>query len=233
MSLDFTGNGRNVNIGSAAGIDDMDPVTFMAWVFCTDITRTINYICNKAVGAATLGIECIVTSAGGNGRVQARRGRATSPAVARTSTTIAQDAWAFIAATYNLAGSPICRVFLGNETTLATEAAYAIQNDGAGATNSDASANMWIGNSSSATTAYFSGLIYDYTFIKAIASLNQIRNWQRRPRNLASVEVEMFLGLHGTGTQPDLSGNGHNGTVTGATQNTTRPRQFRPRVAAA
>ena len=48
-------------------------------------------------------------------------------------------------------------------------------------------------------------------------ALAEIQRQQFRPHPLASTLVFCMLGYAGTGTQPDWSGNGNNGTVTGAT----------------
>jgi hypothetical protein len=47
--------------------------------------------------------------------------------------------------------------------------------------------------------------------------LPEIQAWQYRPRNLSGCVGFWRLGSNGTATQPDFSGNGNSGTVTGAT----------------
>ena len=52
--------------------------------------------------------------------------------------------------------------------------------------------------------------------ISSELTLNQIIAQQYRPHVRSDSQVFMHLGFNGTGTQPDLTGKGNNGTVTGA-----------------
>ena len=63
----------------------------------------------------------------------------------------------------------------------------------------------------------FPGSIALFGLLNRVASQQEIVSLQFNPRVVSGTKVFMPLGWNGTGTQPDLSGNGNSGTVTGAT----------------
>jgi hypothetical protein len=88
-----------------------------------------------------------------------------------------------------------------------------------------ATAPLGLGNKTKGSpTSAISGRMGATAYLgSSLLTLGEIQSWQFAPRMMAGCVGFWRLGDNGTGTQPDLSGNGNNGTVTGATQSDNPP----------
>jgi hypothetical protein len=129
-----------------------------------------------------------------------------------------QNTWNYVGFTFDIAGSAneVIQIYKGNLTTVAAEISYAYRTDGSGTLNSDAAANFSIGNASGYGAAW-PGTIAWFAHWNRVLTLAEVVEQQFNPHVTSGCVLFMHLGYNGTGTQPDWSGNGNNGTVTSAT----------------
>lgn len=131
--------------------------------------------------------------------------------------------WHFVAVTWDSAGGAgqQINIYVGNLTAAAAERAYGTTTDCVGSVVSPAGGQFTVGNRASpgSTNVAFQGRIAWASFWNRTLTLAEIQQHQFRPFCNQTNGCVLFAeyGWAGTGTQPDLSGNGSNGTVTGAT----------------
>jgi len=145
--------------------------------------------------------------------------RATTDAILGTNISFSNNKNYFFAFTYDESDGP--RVFyrdLDTANSTVTEATYASRTVGTGATQTVVD-DVIIGNRHAASfNAAWQGTISTFVWHNARLTQAELNVWAERPQPLAgTTKLFLELGWAGTGTQPDLSGNGNNGTVTGAT----------------
>jgi hypothetical protein len=219
VALRFDGaNTHKVDVGSGASIDDLAAGTILAW-FRLDAFPPANTSMIYTKESSGLGIgwqiqtDSIV-------RLFITRGAGASEIGVRVAspTGIAGAAWGFMATTWDGALTDTDQHFYsGDLSTIAVEAgSYNVQLVGAGALDSVAAASGVVGNRA-ANSRQFDGLIGWIGIWNRQLSLGEVRAQQFRPHKTSGCVLFVHLGYAGTGTQPDWSGNGNNGTVTGAT----------------
>jgi hypothetical protein len=123
----------------------------------------------------------------------------------------------------DLSGSP--HIYRGNLTTAMAEPTYSSQIDGTGAIVSDAARELVIGNRHATNTNAYQGQLAVVALYDSALTLAECEKWRLRPsRNIKAGCLGFWiLGNNGsTGTQTDLTGNGNDGTVTGATAAATQ-----------
>jgi hypothetical protein len=124
----------------------------------------------------------------------------------------------FVAATYDEANGP--ELFVGKINVVPAEIdVYGTQTVGAGSTVADAANSLWIGNRATGTTDRAGDLdISRCMYFSERLTLAKIRRIWHRPAAALGSTLKLWIecGYNGTGTQADWSGNGNNGTVTGA-----------------
>jgi hypothetical protein len=130
----------------------------------------------------------------------------------------AANKWWFIAADYDVGGASRHHIYRGDLTTAATECTYSVNQDGSGTRASDASWPFVIGNrrQTGVWAVAYRGDIAWVGLWNRVLTLKEIIEQQFRPHKTSGCVLFTHLGFNGTGTQYDLSGNGNNGTVTGA-----------------
>jgi hypothetical protein len=133
--------------------------------------------------------------------------------------------WWCVAVTMDQAGTGGARakIYLGDLVTPLTECTYGTATD-SGVAYTDPSAQTFrLGNNAGLTVALQGRMAVAAYIENRVLSLGEVQSWQFAPRMMAGCVGLWRLGDNGTGTQPDLSGNGNNGTVTGATQSDNPP----------
>ena len=202
-----------VDCGSAASLDNFTVATWLAWLYPTTLTSGRRLFEKDATPIKVW----LLSGTGGNLRLQVAQ--STSPAnYISNVASIATNTWCFVAATYDQAATPRIHLYSGRLGTAVAEDTYGTTTDGSGTATADGAGNLVIGNKSAASfNGAFEGRIAAFAYVNAVLTLGQIQSWQYHPRSLASTPLFMRLGYAGTGVQPDWSGNGNAGTVTGAT----------------
>ena len=208
MALNFTRSaGDECNFGSGTSIDGFTSFTFWAWIRPTSFA-TDSFIWSKGLGAKSIKTDstgvliCVVN-------------RATTNASLGTSTTMTLNAWNFIAFTYTESNGPKC--YLGSLTSVATECSYASgPTTGSGASVDD-SANDFMCPDDVGFSEGLDGDVAEVGYHNAELSLGQIRAIQFKRKPVSSLRLHAIYGWDGTSNVPEYSGNGNNGTPTGAT----------------
>lgn len=227
MSLVFGANTTDrVDCGSASTLDNLAAGAFSvwAWVYRTSDGANQHVITKDPVGFA--GWNLAITNNEAEGQVNFYVARSTTNTSYRsnTSNVLALNTWYFVAATYDDTLTPECRLYIGTLTTPVAEVSgYSASTDGTGTNTSDASANVYIGNLQRANTNPFKGRIASCGIVSGVLTVGQLTDIQWRGRVRTTTLAQWVLGVTGTGTQPDVTGNGNSGSVTGATRGDRPP----------
>ncbi len=211
MALDFTGDATDrVEIAAADSIDDLTAFSHWQWINL-DASADNRRAWSKNGDA---GSQLVLNASEAIGvEIQ----RATTDAVIVTPTgQFSTGEWTCICFTYDETDGP--RVFTGNLTTALTEVSYTTRTVGAGSTNADNAGPLNIGNRASGDAKSPDGRIAIHRLFNTRKTLAQLQAQQFRPYPTSDLVLYQILGFNGVGTQPDYSGNGNSGTVTGATQ---------------
>lgn len=219
MALDFTGASDKVNYGSASVLDDIaaNDGTMMLWLYpdasppAADGTFVRKSLTGFTFNPDTAGtIQLSITRATTNLRAQAT--------LANLSTYGASK-WCCIACTWDtdIVAANLPKLFHGDLTTpMAEAAAYSAQQVGTGTVTDTSGLDFLVGNSS-ANNRVFDGKIALVAAWNRRLSLEELiaQQWRFRPTGPSDCVLFSPIGYNGTGTQPDWSGNGNAGTVTG------------------
>lgn len=215
MALNFTATGDRVVVASDTSHTDLDPLTILAWIRPTSFIAGQVIMSKFQIGDVRVDFELSDTA----GNLRFRRERATTATIYITDDLpLTLNAWNFVAVTFNSGGAAneVVNIYVGSLTALAVESTYAAQGDGSGSVLTDSAGAVVWGNTEDNNVS-FPGDIAIGAYVDQEFSLGEIHSWQFRPRMIANTKIFIHLGFNGTGTQPDWSGNGNSGTVTGAT----------------
>jgi hypothetical protein len=222
MALQYSNTTDSVDLGSAASVDNMRIGAILMWVWVDTYTSTRRLFAKHTTlnvrrdfrfldvtGTATLGFTL---------------GRGTTNLSIEASVAnfaaYATGKWLCVAAIFDADGvNGGQRLLMGDlTTTLAEPSGYTTQIVGTGTTGSDATANAVIGNTAVGGSFSFPGKIGIVQIIRdRTVSVAEAISLQFRPRKVSGTNGLYWLGFNGTGTQPDWSGSGNNGSVAGAT----------------
>lgn len=213
MSLVFAANGDLISFGSQTHPND-GAGTICFWIYPTDNTaRQQLFIWINGFG---LGWR-----ADSSGNFEFFVNRVTTPLLIEFNYTNAAafgtNKWVFMAFRWNASGvAGDEEAYIGDLSTLAVEpSSYFTQQVGSG--NVGGTGTYVLGNHSSATTRYFRGRIAHYSKFDRYLNIDEIHHIQFSRKPIDNCKHFIEPGFNGTGTQPDWSGNGFSGTVTGAT----------------
>lgn len=224
MSLSFVNSTADRVEVSASLSRTPDAVSFLLWHYAN--TQTANRRLWGIGDSATFANDFKWTF-GAATTLNTSFSRAVGSAAATGNKTYTTNKWWFNAVTLTVGAAP--KIFFGDLTTSVVEDGYS--SSGAGTSGSlidDSGVIFRIGNiegfpfGSTPTSAY-EGRIAVFARVDRDMPLGELKDWQFRPRVVANTAMYFQLGYNGTGTQPDWSGNGFSGTVTGATINTHVP----------
>lgn len=216
-ALTFSGSADKLNCGSGSSLDDLNTATVLVWVYPTSLDTAPRRIAHKGLLGSGFRILSLGTTAG-EFRVAVERATVSLTADS-TGAPVTTNAWQFLGGQWNTGGGDTDqKLFHGTLTTVVAEVSYSSRTAGSGAPISNASADQIIGNQSNNGNP-FPGRIAWMGIWNRVLTLQEIRAQQFRPfcKSTDGCVLFVHLGWAGTGTQPDLSGNGNNCTVTGAT----------------
>lgn len=217
MSLDFTNStGDLVSLGSPAALDDMWEMTFWCW-YWKDSGTTTSWAGLYTKVATGSFIRYFSQLSSNQQQFVWHLDRVDTQLDIRTNNVAVEDEWNFVAFNFSESGAS-SDIYIGSLTANAVVASYASKIVGLGSPLDDSALDALIGNWDTDTPARAAnGLIAVCGIHNVSLPLEQIVDLQRRPRALDSSVQFCWLGFAGTGTQPDWSGTGTSGTVTGAT----------------
>lgn len=219
--IDSTGN--RVTVNAAPALNNLAQRTVMAWIFPT------------SWGAGNIATAGSKLTAGGLGFGFGFINRSTtsfalSSAYANidgigvgtdadsctTANSVSLNQWTHLAFTYNQSGDRKCHIFLNG-----VETSYFVQNQKSGPLLDDSSANITVGGDRFGDN--YVGNISEFQVYNAILSPQQIL-LAMGGASPSSENLVLYLPLQGKASpEPDVSGGGRNGTVTGTTQGSNPP----------
>ena len=219
MALDFSaGTTDNCDFGSDSSLDDLSTGTFIAWVRPTAVSGD-DTIYAKNNSSFTAFHNWLGNDGSGNILLDVRR---TGPnlQVLTSNGPLSANTWSFIACVFDTGGANgDQKHYSGGLSSAPTEDTYTTQQVGSGTKSSEAGVNAVIGNVSTPQTwGTFGGRIAFMGVWDRVLTLEEITAQWRKLHPTANCQLFCHVGLAGTGTQVDLSGNGNDGTVTGATK---------------
>lgn len=216
MALDI-GSAGGIYVGDA-GLDNLTAFTWLTWIY-TDDSGTGPQAYAMKDDASGVGRKSLERIFGDVDDFALTVTRATTSAECRTTGVNKPiNTWFFVAGVWlDADGGP--RIYTGDLNTLATEASYSLRTNGSGTVGADSGDGLMIGarRSSAVIQESMFGKMGSFQVFDTNLSLNQIRAQQFNPHNTANCQLNMRMGLSGTTTQVDHSGNGYNGTVTNCT----------------
>jgi len=220
MPLTFAASTTDrVSFGSAAPLDNLAVATVMMLIYPTNVSTANTFVFAKFVDVSNRIQALIDDTAAGDFRFLVQR--ATTQLNVRTSGSfVAANAWQWIAFQWDINGAAGAqKIFLGTQTApMAEPGSYAAQSAGSGTQGNDAAANLIFGNRNDGANP--NPLIGDGAWIAVwnrLLTLGELIEQQGFGHPTAGNLLCSYVGLNGVGTQPDLSGNHNDGTVTGAT----------------
>lgn len=210
MARDFDGVDDIINCGSAAVLDDLANWTHCCW-FRPDTTGEAGFgtMMRKNANDAALG-KVFHVEATGSFRGAARRAT-TNLSLEASDNTITLGQWVFGAFTYD---GTTGKLFKGSPGGAVAETSYKVNTQGAGALTSDSNGVLTIGNDITGATTFDGRIAYCRWFNAALTADELTAVMYNRPARPSA--LVFFMPLIGASPEPDWSGNGSNGTVTGA-----------------
>lgn len=134
------------------------------------------------------------------------------------------NSWTFVMITVDInAVTPDrVRIYYGIGNDPLTEGAYT-QQTGSGSPSNPTGNNFIVGNRVASSLA-FQGDIGPTAYVEKLLTVEDGESFRRNPRKYWNeTKLLTYPGFTNTGPQPDISGNGNNGTVTGATASLNGP----------
>lgn len=212
MALVFgAGATDKVTITAEAGINNLDPFTWLMWVYPTTLT-SLRVLLSK--GATTKVFR--LNGTGGNIQVQIARASGGASFITNDTPLSTLDKWYCVAAGVDSSAGAgqMVDIYTGDLTTPLAERAYGTNSNGSGALTDESASDLTLGGSASSA---FQGRVAVAMIWNRELTLGELIDQQFNPRPTSGCVLYEVMGFNGTGTQPDWSGNAHAGTVTGAT----------------
>ena len=233
MALYFNPNSnQKVSLGTTSGLQNNGQRSVLAWIYPTASPSANNgLIFSKATSGWSVYQYFDVRESGSGLKISHGAACSASDAHSRSSDILALNQWHCVAGRMDV-GTTNKIYFGGLSTTLAEVSAYDDEIVGGGSVNSDSSAEAAIGNYGfyPASWSRFPGHIAVVVVWNAVLSVAELRLQQFhllgpivQPQNC---KLFINLGWNGMSTQADWSGNGYNGTVSGATVSDHVPLPF-------
>ena len=208
-ALNFNGTTHQVDFGSAASIDDLVTCTFMFIYRPTTVDTTFRYLWRKHTGSAGTSINH------NNSDFELDRIYSTTDMfVSSTGDIISANNW-YVTFFVDAGAGVAPRIYHALLGSALAEVSYGAQQTPVGTLTTDASATALVGFRDS--TSRFIGDIAVVAVWEEVFSLEDCKQQYWRAFPTVNSRVLTHLGFNGTGTQPDWTGSGNSGTVTGTT----------------
>jgi hypothetical protein len=213
-ALSFTST-DSVNFGSASSIDDCfnNDGTMVMWVFPTATTAASTFARKDNTGA--------IWSFTGAASVQFTLARSTqSLAMIYTTANLPNfgtNKWVFIAVVWDTAGANGDQILYSGDLThtVAAGSSPSPQRVGSGTVTSQDALSLFVGNNVGGAAPFPGNIAYTGLWNRRL-SLGELQDQQFHPHVTSGSVIASYLGFNGTSSQPDWSGNGNAGTVTGS-----------------
>jgi len=215
MSLQFgIATSDRVDVGTGATIQSLAQKTVLAWVFPTALVGGIWSKTNNAGVQNRMAVQDTV------GNIRVLHATTVAGSYITNNAPIVKNKWNCVASSCtDVPATGRIHIYCGDIYTQLKECTYSSATDGSGTFGVDTTTNpmAWGNILSAAWQNAFNGYIYLGILWNRVLQLDELRTHQFRPnpKSLGCVLMTM-LGANALGVQPDLSGNGNNGTITGA-----------------
>lgn len=214
MALTFPGSVTyRVDIAGTM-MDNLGTGTIAAWVYWNS-SGADDWICAKNSGGNLMSFG----AAGNPTRLRfdlATSG--TNVSIVGTNSTLVTGSWQFQVVSWVYNGASTAQhLYTGDLSTMASEVSYASRSTPSGSVADNSGDNFAIGNagSSGANSAYsLDGTVSVLAVWDSQLTLGQLRSFQFWPRNIGC--IGFWILDDPAATQPDLSGNGGAGTISGS-----------------
>lgn len=218
MALTFDGVDDYVDHGAGASFDVSSDLTFAAWFNPTIADGTGRRLFNKRKTGGTEYWDVVIADYDGARTLELGRGRATAEQYSGAGNAFpALSEWylgifVFTAGTYP-------RTYIGrlSTSTPPAEVTYGYSDAGSGSVGIPSGTALWVGRRPS--IASYAGAIARVGIWNHAFDSTEIADlWTQTAAEWAAIaDCLLACAYSGTGTQSDLSGNGNDGTVNGAT----------------
>jgi len=205
MGRAFSGATDRIDFGSAASLDDVNVLTYAAWIYPTNVAVT-RVMFSKGGSA---GKRFRLFGGTSSGSMQFTVAQASVNGSAQTpAATLVANTWQFVACTYDALLNPkIYRMALGGAMTDVS----GTPTQGTGGTSSDAAQSMLVGGDASNP---FPGTMAEVCILAD--ALNPAR-LTSLAYGIMPQSLRLYAPLYGVASpEPDYSGNRNNGTLTGS-----------------
>jgi hypothetical protein len=202
-----------VNVGNI--VTDPTTISMWAWTAPTTLSTTGRIFGKQAVagGGGFINFRLTATSGALRLAVDYSGTDATSDSVGGV---VVAGQPNFIAATFDGTNAP--KLYSGNMQTPVSEVSYSVQTAPVGSRVTDASGPVMIGNTTSGGTVSWSGTVWTAGWISGV--LYDVKQLQALQEGTLPPKIATggywLLGQNGARVVIDQSGNGNNGTITGA-----------------
>lgn len=219
-SITFGGATSHVaNYGSGTSVDNLDPMTFIAWIYPTTFTN------GRVIGRKAGAQQKFIRLEGTGGRLNATAARSVTGADFITTSSMTLNTWNLIVWQWDSSasvGGKTMHIYTATGTVAVAEMPYIGGGTNGSGTHDDASSDLTVGNNVAATQS-FQGQIGPFAYMPKLLTVAEMEEWRRTTVLLSSGGVQVHQGFNGVSTQYDETGNGNNGTVTGAVASLNGP----------
>lgn len=225
MSLTFTGgNTDNLSIGANAALQGLTSVTFALWAKPSALAGARYLFGSRYEAGGVSATGCQMNNTSGHIRMSMIGGVNHNYVANNLGLTV--GVWSFVAGVMVFGTSG--NIYIGSLTSLAVETTYSTQQNGS-VRGAETGGNFLIGNrnasSAVGTINSFAGDVAWFQFYNRALTLGEVQSLQFSPRLVLSGCVDFHIPgiVAAASSQPDWSGNGNAGTVTGATEIANAP----------
>lgn len=216
MSLNFSAQTDQIDVGQGASLADVVPCTIMGWVYQTGSSADARLF-QKGVAAVSPNTFMYLSLGASSSFTAIQRSRATTSCLAQgvnsNFTYYGLSKWLFLSGTLDLNTTGNCTIRIGDLTHLAAEPSpYDIQRTGSGSIASDALEDAILGNKINNNAAVIGKLAWVAVWNRVLTAGEQ---WDQQfhPHVTSGCVGFWHLGYNGISTVPDWSGNKNNGTI--------------------
>lgn len=218
MALISVGSNADcINIGAGASLQGFSSGTILAWIKPTSLTPLRYIYGSRYTAAGTSAIQLSINNVSGTVRIVVIG--STNLSYLSNTLLLTAGVWAFVAVTFVFGTS--AHIYVGGLNAIAAETGYTTTTNGATQGAETGGSCLW-GNrnagSTVATAGAFPGTMAWGQVYNRVLSLGEIKSLQFNPKKLSGCVDYHQFGFNDVSTQPDWSGNGNAGTVTGFTQ---------------
>jgi hypothetical protein len=229
MSLLYDASTEITEFGTGTSLDNLDPITIVLWVYLLTLGNGAgndSTYYRKTVDNQNLQRLRGLSNGAGGGSFAMSVGRSVVAATAVADVSLfanySLNQWICLVAQADTTTAGNNLLFVGSRTAdIAEPSVYTVQTNGSGTVGNNNGASAGIG--SNGGPQFTNGMIGFVGVWNRLLNFGELLEQQYHPQPTAGIKLFNFPGFNGTGTQPDWSGNGNNGTVTGATVDVQMP----------